>query len=123
MKKLYAAVYPNGDFAFNSIAFNSDKVQINPSDYKYGNVRVRTVNVKKFTEQLPIFNSDHELWDNHKIAWVWVNPDGTFWWDTLSLNKEDTRKWSSKPEIMIGLGFKIIPVQFTATTIAHLMAA
>ena len=123
MKKLYAAVYPNGDFAFDSINSQSDKVKINPSDAKYGSVRVRSVNMKKFTGQLPSVENDHELWEKHKIAWIWSNPDKTLWWDTLSLTKEDTYNCSSNPKLMIALGFKVIPVQFSTTVIAHLMAA
>ena len=123
MKKLYAAVSPKGDFDFNSIALHANKVKINPSDAKYGNVRVREINMKQYTDNLPNLKEDYELWENYKLAWVWVNPDGSYWLDTLSLSKEDTKKCCSKPEIMIALGFKVIPVKFSLTTIPQLMAA
>lgn len=123
MKKLYAAVYPNGDFTFESINSKSDRVKINPSDLKYGNVRVRTINMKKFTGQLPVLEHDYDLWEKHKIAWIWSNPDNSLWWDTLSLTKESTYECSTNPKVLIALGFKVIPVQFSPTVIAHLMAA
>lgn len=123
MKKLYAAVSPRGDFDFNTIMSHSNQVKINPSDAKYGNIRVRPVNMKRYTGILPQVEHDYELWQDHKIAWVWINPDGSYWFDTLSLLKEDTRQWCSKPETMIALGFKIVPVKFSIAMIPQLMAA
>lgn len=123
MKKLYAAVLPDGSFDFNTIEHSATKVKITESDYKYGKTRVKPVLMQRFKEDLPKYNNDYELWQQHQIAWIWSNPDGSYWWDTLSLDKETTRKWSSKPETMIGLGFKVIPVQFFLKHTAHLIAA
>jgi hypothetical protein len=123
MKKLYAAVGPKGFFDFYSIKHNANKVKINPSDEKYGQVRVKSINMKRYAEPLPALHGDANLWDNHKIAFIWSNPDGSYWWDTLSQSVEETKKWCSKPEVMIALGFKIVPVQFSLPGVAQLMAA
>lgn len=123
MKKLYAAVSPRGDFDFSSIVSHANQIKINPSDVKYGNVRVRAINMKKITGQLPQVKNDVELWENHKIAFVWVNPDGSYWFDTLSLSKEETKKYCSTPDLMIGLGFKVVPVKFQLPMVPQLMAA
>lgn len=123
MIKLYAAVQSSGSIDFNSINKNASKVYILPSDEKYGNVKVKQIQMKQYREQLPQVKNTYELWEDYNIAWIWSNPDGSYWWDTLSQDKEITREWCSKPELMIALGFKIVPVQFNNCNIAHLIAA
>lgn len=119
MKKLYAAVGPNGYMDFNSIRHTVQTVPVTPSDVRYGNIKVKPINMQRYKGEISADCS----WENHKIAWIWENPNGSYWWDTLSDSFLGARNCSSRPDIMIGLGFKVIPVQFSVREIAHLMAA
>lgn len=112
VERFFAPVGKNEHFSLDSIQKKKSAVVILPSDAKYGGVSVRPVFMAPFDGEIDAVDPD-DAWRQRKIAWVWVNFDGSYWIDTLSLTEKEAADWCSNRDRNEALGMKLIPVKFS----------
>lgn len=111
-ERFYAPVDQRGHFRLADLERKKKLVRISPSDEKYGGVTAKAVVMHELGTDAPEGDAQGELWQEQKIAWLWKNFDGSYWWDTLSMSKQEARNWASNPERTESIGSRLVAVQF-----------
>lgn len=106
----YAAVGPDGAFSFHDLHRAKRSVQITGSDRTYGGVTVRTITMKMREPGAPAAEVS---------GWIVLNPDNTWWLDSLSATEAEAISWMSDRARMELLGFKAVEVGFFLKKVAE----
>ena len=117
--KFFTCMYRDKHFDLFNLQSSAQKVKINQSDVIYGDAKVvpvtmNALNNDEYTELAKTKANHLTLWEQFKIAFIWQNPDDTFWLDSLSETFDEAFKFMSESSRsrLTSLGFKVVPVQF-----------
>jgi hypothetical protein len=121
MKKLFAAVSPDGHFEFDSIQQKRCDVLVLADEAKYDSVRAEPVVLSRYRDDLLVEDASTEAAPPQQLAWILLNEDESYSLGTLALTLEESRARATLVFTGALKNFRLVPVRLMAEKLSSSM--